>query len=260
MDTATKQQIAHALLEAERRAAPIEPLADAYAMTAEDGYAIQQVGVRERLENGVRVVGMKIGLTSVAMQRQLGVDEPDYGHLLEGMRYPNGAAIPVERLIAPRVEGEIAFVLARDLEGPQLTAFDVMAATEIVVPALEIIDSRIRDWKIRQADTIADNASAAAFVLGEPGASPHRIDLADVGLVLMRNGVVVETGVGAAVLGHPAFSVAWLANKLAGYGQGLKAGHVVLSGSLVAAVSVEAGDGVTATLGGLGRVHCSFGS
>lgn len=258
MNVAALRTIAEALRDAERRAVPIEPLAAQYAMTVDQGYRIQELAIEQRVARGEQVTGMKIGLTSAVMQRQLGVHEPDYGHLLNAMEYPDGAEIAIDRLIAPRVEGEIAFHLACDLTGPGVTAADVMGATDTVFPALEVIDSRIRDWRITQADTIADNASAAAFVLGRPGRSPVGLDLTTVGLVLKQNDVVVETGVGAAVLGNPAFAVAWLANRLAAYGQSLRSGQVVLSGSLVAAVPVHAGDVVEAALGGLGRVRCAF--
>ncbi|MBX5466183.1 MAG: 2-keto-4-pentenoate hydratase [Firmicutes bacterium] len=246
------------LWEAERTGQPIAPLTEADpSLTVVDAYRIQLGVVERKVAQGEEVVGHKIGLTSKPMQRMLGVGEPDYGHLFRSMWYASGQVIQ-RQLIQPRVEPEIAFVLRRDLAGPGVTLHDVLSATEYVVPALEVIDSRIAAWRIKLVDTVADNASAGCFVLGGQPSPVGAVDLSTVGMVLWKNGEVVETGAGAAVLGHPGWGVAWLANKLAEFGTVLRAGHVVLSGSVSAAVPVAAGDAVRAHFGRLGSVEAAF--
>lgn len=254
-----KKALAETLYWAEVKREPIEPLTDRYPeLTVREAYEIQLLVVERKVSEGARVVGKKIGLTSRAMQRMFGVDQPDYGHLLDGMEARAGGIIERGRLIQPRVEGEIAFVLRRDVRGPGVEMEQVLEATEWVVPALEVIDSRIRGWKIRLADTIADNASSGMFVLGEERVRVEGRDLAGVEMVLWCNGQEVVRGKGEAVLGHPARAVAWLANALAEFGIGLRAGEVVLSGSLGAAWTVQAGDVVEADFEGLGRVSVRF--
>lgn len=254
-----KHALAEALYWAEVRREPIEPLTDRHPeLTVREAYEIQLLVLERKLREGGRVVGKKIGLTSPAMQRMLGVDQPDYGHLLDRMQVADGGTIERWRLIQPRIEGEIAFLLKKDLTGPGVGIEDVLVATERVVPALEVIDSRIRDWRIRLADTIADNASSGAFVLGETWHRAEDFDLAEVEMVLRRRGEEVLQGKGEAVLGHPARAVAWLANALAEFGIGLKAGEIVLSGSLGAAQAVESGDEVEADFGAFGRVSVRF--
>jgi len=227
-------------------------------MTLEQAYQVQLAMIQHRLEGGQKVIGKKIGVTSQVVMDMLGVDQPDFGHLLSDMLYVDGAAISLAGLIAPKAEGEIAFVLKEDLRGPGVTVADVLRATAYVMPCFEIVDSRIRDWKIRIQDTVADNASAGAFVLGGQGAAPRDVDLACVGMTLEKNGEVVATGAGAAALGHPANAVAWLANKLGQLGIGLNKGEVILSGSLAAMVPVQPGDQLRVSLGGIGSASVRF--
>ncbi|MFJ5717562.1 2-keto-4-pentenoate hydratase [Neobacillus sp. NPDC093127] len=221
-------------------------------------YAIQLETINVQLATGKKITGKKIGLTSAAMQKSLGVDEPDYGHLFDDMAYENNATVPFDRLLQPRVEGEIAFVLKKDLAGPNVTSFDVMMATDYVVPALEIVDSRIKDWKIKLEDTVADNGSSALYVLGNNPTKLTDIDLKMVGMTFYKNGKLVNSGIGAAALGDPAKCVAWLANKLAAYDITLKAGEVILSGALSAAIPAEPGDSFTAKFSHFGEVTVTF--
>jgi 2-keto-4-pentenoate hydratase len=252
-------EIAQRLLEAECTRHPIPPLTSQYPeITAEDAYAIQLAIIEEKKRLGASVVGKKAGLTSQAMQKFFGVTEPDYGHLLSGMMVEDGGVISREEVIQPRAEPEIAFVLEKDLQGPGVTALDVLAAAKYVVPALEIIDSRIADWKIKLADTVADNASCGKVVVGGRVLRADSLDLRLIGVVLERNGEIVATGAGAAALGNPAIAVAWLANKLATLGQGLKAGEFVLPGSLTAAFDGRPGDNIRATFDKLGPVSVRF--
>lgn len=259
MDTFNAEELAVELLQAWETRVPVDPLTERFPdLTIAQAYAIQMAAVRRRLEEGRRVVGKKIGLTSKAMQDMLGVHEPDYGHLLDDMVVPNGGPILVSRLLQPRCEGEIAFLLGKDLVGPGVTVAQVLSATEAVIPALEIVDSRVRDWKIKIQDTIADNASSALVVLGDKMTPVQGMDLRLVGMVLEKNGEVAATGAGAAVLGHPAVAVAWLANKLAEFDVWLRAGEIVLSGSLTVAPPVAAGDCFRADFDRLGSVAVRF--
>lgn len=253
------EALATELLRAQQECTPLEPLTERFSdLSIAHAYQIQLAAVRTRLGEGRRVVGKKIGLTSKAMQELLGVHEPDYGHLFDDMVVLNGQPIAVNKLLQPRCEGEIAFLLERDLRGPGVTIADVLAATNAVIPALEIVDSRIRDWKIKIQDTIADNAASARVVLGDKLTPVHDLDLRLVGMVLMKNGYIAATGAGAAVLGHPAASVAWLANKLHEFDITLKAGEIVLSGSLTTAPPVAAGDHFRADFDRLGSVSACF--
>ena len=237
----------------------LDPLSSRHPdITIEDAYAIQQRLIARRLGAGERVVGKKIGVTSQAVMNMLGVFQPDFGILLDGMVYNEGQPIEARTLIQPKAEGEIAFILKKDLMGPGVTAADVMAATEGVMACFEIVDSRIRDWKIQIQDTVADNASCGVFVLGDRLVDPRDVDLATCGMVLEKNGEIVATGAGAAALGHPANAVAWLANTLGRLGMGLKAGEVVLSGSLGIMVPVQAGDNLRVTIGGIGSCSVRF--
>ncbi|WP_062305645.1 2-keto-4-pentenoate hydratase [Alicyclobacillus sendaiensis] len=247
--------LAEALWRAEREQAPIQPLTDQHPdLSVQEAYRIQLVNVKRRVAAGDRVVGHKIGLTSKPMQMQLGVDQPDFGHLFQSMWFESGTAVHFP-LIQPKVEPEIAFILAEDLVGPGVDLHRVLAATRAVVPAIEVIDSRIADWRIRLVDTVADNASAGCFVLGHLPTDPSGVDLETVGGVLKLNGDVVQTGAGAAVMGHPAKAVAWLANTLTELGTPLRAGHVVLSGAVSAAVPIQPGDRVQLSFGPLGGVE-----
>lgn len=200
----------------------------------------------------------KIGLTSLAMQKLLGVDEPDYGHLLDYMVVENGGSISMKKVLQPRVEAEIAFILKKELKGPNVTALDVILATDYIVPALEIVDSRIKDWKIKLADTIADNASSGYFLLGGKPEKIENVDLELIGMSLTKNGELVNTGVGAAALGNPANCVAWLANRLADFDISLRPGEIILSGALSRAADAQAGDVFTARFAHLGHVTVSF--
>ena len=253
------QAAADQLFKAEQDVVSIEPLTDARPeTTVPEAYAVQMVNVRRRVEGGETVRGHKIGFTSKAMQRQLGLEVPDYGHLMAEMFCEEEADLGRSQFLAPRVEPELAFVLARDLEGPGVNAADVIRATEFAVPALEIIDSRIVDWRIKIQDTIADNASAARVVLSGRPHSLRDLDLPNTPMVMRKNGVILETATGAAVLGNPVTAVAWLANALAEYEVRLEAGHVVLTGSFCTSTFVTADDAVTATFGDLGSVTTHF--
>ena len=251
------------LRTAERTGTPIGPLVTALpGIDAEDAYRIQLLNIRRRTErdgaDGSPVVGHKVGLSSRAMQEMMGVDEPDYGHLLADMRLDADVPARRDRYLWPRVEPEVGFVLGADLPGEGCTEADVLAATEAVAPAIELIDSRIADWQIRLPDTIADNASSAGFVLGEQRLDPNEIDLTGIGVRLWRNQEEVAAGRSDAVLGNPVIAVAWLARTVARYGVRLRAGHLVLPGSCTRAIDVRAGDDFRADFDGLGSVRLSF--
>ena len=238
---------------------PVEPLTNREsAITVEDAYQIQLRMIQRRLDAGEVVVGKKIGVTSKVVMDMLGVNQPDFGHLLSGMVFNEGEAVDTGKLIAPKAEAEVAFILARDLTGPGVTAADVLRATECVVPCFEIVDSRIRDWKIKIQDTVADNASCGVFTLGGTRRSPRDLDLALAGMVLEKNGEVISTSAGASVQGSPVNAVAWLANTLGRLGISLKAGDVILSGSQSPLVPVKAGDSLHASVGGLGSTSVRF--
>ncbi|WEK43992.1 MAG: 2-oxo-hepta-3-ene-1,7-dioic acid hydratase [Candidatus Sphingomonas colombiensis] len=233
-------------------------------MTIEDGYAIQRAWVEAKLARGRSLIGHKIGLTSRAMQRSSNVDEPDYGALLDDMLFEDGRDIPITRFIEPRVEVELAFILKSPLEGPNCSLFDVLDATAWVSPAIEIIDARIERFDRASGvtrkvfDTIADNAANAGIVLGGRPVRPETVDLRWVSALMYRNGVIEESGVAAAVLNHPARGVAWLANKLAPYGQRLEAGEIVLGGSFTAPIPARAGDQFHVDYGALGAIAVGF--
>jgi 2-keto-4-pentenoate hydratase len=238
---------------------PVAPLRDGLDPTDVDGaYAVQSANVRHWQAQGRRIVGRKIGLTAKAVQAQLGVDQPDFGALFADMEVADGGVLPAASLLQGKVETEIALVLAADLDNPQATAADVAAAVAHVVPALEIVDSRIADWKITFADTVADNASSAFYVLGSPARPLEGLDLWSCGMVLEINDQIVSTGVGAACLGHPLEAAAWLARTLAQRGDPLRAGDVMLTGALGPMVPLKPGDRVRATVGGLGVVSFSL--
>ena len=223
-------------------------------------YAISRRTLQRRLDDGERLMGKKIGVTSKVVQDKLGVHQPDFGFLTDAMRVENGGVMPAStQLIQPRAEAEIAFVLQADLVGPGVTRADVLAATAEVRPCFEIVDSRIDDWKIAICDTVADNASSGMFVIGGPPARPQDIDLETVGAVVWKNGQLLSTGAGAATLGHPLDAVAWLANTLAAFDSRLLAGEVILSGALVPLEPVGPGDSLLLRLGGVGEAAVSFG-
>ncbi|GAA4383560.1 2-keto-4-pentenoate hydratase [Tsukamurella soli] len=258
-DTAAK-----ALLQAYRDRAPIAPLTAANPdMTAVDAYTTQLAQVRVWRDEGRTVRGHKVGLTSAVMQRQMGVDQPDYGHLMDDMFHMENLPIPADRYISPRVEPEIAFVLKRSLTGPRVTVADAISAIDYVLPSLEVIDSRIADWKITLPDTIADNASSGGVVLGSTPVTVDQLtaaglSLRTLGCVLYVDGQVVGTGAGGAALGSPVNALVWLANTVGPLGITLEAGNVILPGSVTAAVPVRPGSTVTATFAGLGSVTATF--
>ncbi len=253
--------LADNLMEAKKSRKPCLPLTEQYpSLTLQDAYAISEITLQNVLGQGkARVVGKKIGLTSRAVQKQLGVSEPDFGYLTSNMNVALGDTVSRSSLLQPRVEGEVAFVLKKDLKGPGLTVADVVAATDYILPSIEIIDSRVKDWKIKIQDTVADNASSALFVLGTEPRALGKVDLRLSGMALRINGEVLSTGCGAACLDHPTLAVAWLANTLGKFGVNLKAGEVILSGAFGPVVPVNAGDHVEVAIAGLGAVHCFFG-
>lgn len=253
------ERLADELFEAERTGVAIDPLSERYpSLSPEDAYAIQASNAARRVQAGQRQRGHKVGLTSAAMQEMLGVKEPDFGTLFDAMFVEDHGAIDVSGLVAPRVESEIAFVMQDDLRGPGLSVSDVLCATAGVTSAIEVIDSRIRDWRITLTDTVADNGSSARVVLGGTLVPVETIDLRVVGGLFSLNGAIVATGAGAAVLGHPARCVAWLANKLAELGQYIAAGDVVMAGSIHKAFDVGPGDVATAEFDRLGAVTVRF--
>ncbi|UZG42997.1 2-oxopent-4-enoate hydratase [Caldimonas thermodepolymerans] len=259
MDASTIQRYGDELYQALIHREAVTPLTEREpGITIDDAYQIQLRMIQHRLDAGERVVGKKIGVTSKVVMDMLGVNQPDFGHLLSGMAYDEGQPISVGSLIAPRAEAEVAFILARDLEGPGVTAADVLRATDCVMPCFEIVDSRIRDWKIRIQDTVADNASCGVFTLGGVRRSPRDLDLALAGMVLEKNGEVISTSTGASVQGSPVNAVAWLANTLGRLGIALKAGDVILSGSQSPLVPVAAGDSLHCSVGGLGSASVRF--
>ena len=255
---AQRREAAQLLMDAERKVSPVTQLDKTFpGMEIADSYAIQQEILSTKLKAGAKLRGHKIGLTSKAMQATVGIDEPDYGHLLDNMFYQDGDSIPVERFIVPRVEVELAFILGKPLKGPGVTLFDVLRATEYVVPALELIDGRSQ-YPRKIVDNIADNAAAAGIILGGRTVRPDDIDLRWVAALLYRNGVIEESGVSAAVLGHPAMGIAWLANKVGPFGTALEAGHVLLAGSFTRTVAVAKGDTIHADYGPLGSISVHF--
>jgi 2-oxo-hept-3-ene-1,7-dioate hydratase len=253
-----RKQAAQLLLEAERTASPITQLDLTFpGIEIADAYAIQQEAITVRMAAGAKLRGHKIGLTSKAMQSTVGIDEPDYGHLLDDMFYNDGDTLDASRYIVPRVEVELAFVLGKPLRGPGVTLVDVLNATDFVVPALELIDGRSK-YPRRIVDNIADNAACAGVILGGRPVRPLDVDLRWVAALLYKNGVIEESGVSAAVLGHPAMGIAWLANKLGAFDTVLEAGHVVLAGSFTRTVAVGKGDVIHADYGPLGSISVRF--
>ena len=253
------QETAALLDQAEQSRIPLPPLSQEYpTLTPAQAYAIQSAWLDLKLAKGARIIGRKIGLTSRAMQELLGVDQPDYGFLLDSMTVSSGSTLSRTDFLLPRIEPEIAFWLAKDLKGPGITVDAVLAATRGVSPALELVDSRIAKWQIKLPDTIADNASSARVIVGEQIVPLDGLDLAAEAVALTRNGVEVGSGNGAAVLGHPAEAVAWLANKLAEYGIAIVAGQLVLPGAMCAAATVAAGETYRAVFTTIGEVSVRF--
>lgn len=259
--TDTLKRLSQNLFDAEQSRQGISPLIEEIpSLSVREAYQVQLTNIHRKIKSGQRITGKKIGLTSLAMQESLGVDEPDYGHLLDKMVIENGGEIDYDQVMQPRVEAEIAFVLKEELTGPQVSTLDVLQATDYVVPALEIVDSRIEDWRITLPDTIADNASSGMYVLGDKPVAVNRYNIKQIGMALYKNGKLCNTGVGAAALGDPAYCVAWLANKLAEFDISLKAGEVVLSGALSAAVNAKPNDFFHARFANIGGANVRFTS
>jgi 2-oxopent-4-enoate/cis-2-oxohex-4-enoate hydratase len=228
-------------------------------IAVDDSYGISLRILERRLADGEKVIGKKIGATSKAVQNMLGVHQPDFGYLTDKMLFDSPAEMPISTtLIQPRAEGEIAFILKHDLTGPGITPSEVLAATDCVMACFEVVDSRIEGWKIKFEDTVADNASSGLFVLGTERMDPRRVDFVTCGMVVEKNGAILSTGAGAAALGSPLVCVAWLANALGRYGTSLKAGEIILSGSLVPLEPVKAGDEMRVLVGGIGSASVRF--
>lgn len=253
------QKAVNSLIQAEKTKVPIEP----FTSTMEDisvdvAYQIQLGYVRSRQENGAKIVGKKIGLTSKAMQEMLKVNQPDYGHIMDDMIFENNSTVSLNQFIAPRIEFEIAFVLKKDLKGPGVTVEEVVAATDYVLPAFEIIDSRIRDWEINFEDTVADNGSSAGAIFGETQKSLENIDLQKVKMDVYQNGQLIDQATGEAVMGNPINAVAWLANAIGSYDITLKKGERILAGALSKAIPVDVGDEFTVHFTELGEISVKF--
>ncbi|MDR2940547.1 MAG: 2-keto-4-pentenoate hydratase [Clostridiales bacterium] len=257
MESRDIQKYADLLYESERDKKPVKPLSEMDSFTLDDAYAVQLANISRVTEMGYTVSGKKIGLTSPGIQKQLGVNEPDYGHLFEAMECPNNI-VSADDLILPKIEAELAFILSADLAGGNVTEEDVINATEYVVGAFEIVDSRVADWKIKLVDTVADNASSGRYILGTKKLAPKDIDLTAETMSLYKNGAKVEEGSSAAVLGNPCKAVAWLANRLWGYGVTLKKGEVILSGAFSAAPPAQKGDTFRVEFSSLGVVEAVF--
>lgn len=257
---ADHQAAADALWAAAQSTRPIAPLRETYPhFGAEDAYAVQNINTRRQLDAGAKLVGRKIGLTARSVQKQLGVEQPDFGMLFAHMAYADGEPIPWARTMQPKVEAEVALVLEHDLHDEGVTVAQLMRATAFALPAIEVVGSRIADWNIRFVDTVADNASSGGFVLGNTPVSLQGLDLRLAGMVMERGGEQVSLGAGAACLGHPLNAAVWLANTMARLGRGLSAGDVVLTGALGPMVVAKPGDVFEARINGLGSVRAVFG-
>lgn len=257
MNQASIAAAAAALRAARAQRQPIAPVSTTYGIEGlEAAYAVSDLNIQADLAAGRRIVGLKVGLTSKAVQQQLGVDQPDFGVLLDDMEFLNGQDVPTQRLMQPKVEAEVAFVVGRDLVGDVPSYAEFVSAIDHALPALEIVDSAITDWKISLVDTVADNASCGLYVLGDQPVALGQLSLADLGMSMTCNGQTVSVGTGAACLGHPLRAAYWLACTMSRLGRGLRAGQVVLSGALGPMAPVKAGDLVHAHIGALGRVGC----
>ena len=261
LPASTVESLGDELFAALRGRAVLDPITTRQpAIDIYDAYRVSLRFLERRRKDGEKIVGKKIGVTSKPVQDMLGVHQPDFGFLLDSMHVPDGSSVSLSkhRLIQPRAEGEIAFVLKKGLRGPGVTEEQVLEATDYVSPCFEIVDSRIRDWKIKIQDTIADNASCGVFVLGEARVKPDTLDLAAVKMDIRKNGAHLASGTGAAVQGHPATAVAWLANTLGQFGIPFLAGEIILSGSLAPLLPAIAGDRFEMTLSGIGSASVSF--
>ncbi len=252
-------QVADRIFEAHATGKPIAPIRDSLKAGAiDEAYAAQEINTKRWLAAGRKLVGRKIGLTSLVVQKQLGVDQPDYGMLFDDMAVPDGWEIKRSQLIQPKVEAEVAFVLGRDLDSERITTVDVIRAIEFALPAIEVVDSRIADWKIGILDTIADNASSGLYVLGNTPVPLDRVDLRLCGMVMETNGEPISVGAGAACLGNPISAAYWLAKTMARVGRPLKAGDTIMSGALGPMAPVKWGDVAEARISGLGTVRAAF--
>lgn len=253
------QGFASMLLEAEQTKAPIEPFTQlAPTISLEQAYEIQLAYVEQKKQAGHKVIGKKIGATSKAIQNMFNVNQQDYGHLFDYMLYKSGDTINIDQLIQPKVESELAFVLKEDIKGPNITPLDVLLAIDYIVPAFEIIDSRIADWRIKFEDTVSDNGSSGLVVLGEQRLSIYDIDLTTIGLNTYQNGELIEMGTGSNVLGSPINSAVWLANALQQFNVPLLAGEVILTGAFTSALPIKKGDHFKAAFGQIGSVEVKF--
>lgn len=251
---------ADALRLARASGRPIAPISSTHGIAGlEAAYAVAEINTRARLAGGRRTVGKKIGLTSRAVQQQLGVDQPDFGVLFDDMEFLNAQDVPMQRLMQPKVEAEVAFVVGRDLGGAAPSWAEFLQSIAYALPAIEIVDSAIADWKISLVDTVADNASCGVYVLGDQPIALGAVSLGELGMQMTRNGQVASVGTGAACLGHPLRAAFWLARTMATRGNGLKAGEVILSGALGPMVPVVAGDQIHVQMGALGSVACRMG-
>lgn len=255
------QQLAQELFDSQMKRCAVAPLVTRYPqLSIDDAYQISLKTLALRTRAGETVIGKKIGVTSEAVQKMLNVHQPDFGFLTKTMHHPDGSTISLKaaQLIQPRAEGEIAFCLKHDLQGPEVTAEQVLAATDWVAPCFEIVDSRIENWQITIVDTIADNASCGVFVIGNKHTDPTTLDLSTVKMVVHHNGQPAVTGIGSAVQGHPAQAVAWLANTLGEYGIEFKKGEIILSGALAPLIDAKSGDNFSMEIEGLGTCSVSF--
>lgn len=260
MKSAELEQLGLALYKALRNQQVLPPLTERESpLTLEDAYQVSQHFLQHRLNDGERVIGKKIGLTSKVVQEMLGVHQPDFGFLTDAMMFESGSHIPfASPLIQAKSEGEIAFILKHDLQGPNVTPQDVIDATESVAACFEIVDSRVKDWKIKIEDTVADNASCGMFVMGKERVSPHDVDFENCQMVIKNKGEVVAKGQGSAALGSPLNCVAWLANTLGDYGISLNAGDIILSGSLAAMIPCQQDDDMSVEIEGIGSASYCF--
>ncbi|GAC13995.1 fumarylacetoacetate hydrolase family protein [Aliiglaciecola lipolytica] len=255
------KQLAIELFDAQNKRKTISPLISRFPdLTIDDAYKVSLETIQLKTQAKESVIGKKIGVTSEAVQKMLNVHQPDFGFLTDTMHYPDGSNISLQKslLIQPRAEGEIAFCLKHDIKGPNVTAEQVLEATEWVAPCFEIVDSRIENWNISIVDTVADNASCGVFVIGLDRKDPKTIDLASAKMTMFQNGKHAASGVGSAVQGHPAQAVAWLANTLGNYGIEFKAGEIILSGALAPLIDAKSGDTFEMTIEGLGSCSVSF--
>lgn len=253
------EAMAERLRTASQSGVPCAPVRELIGTTdLEQAYAVQEINTALRIADGARIIGSKIGLTSLSVQKQLGVDQPDFGVLWNDREVENGGEVSMSALLQPKAEAEIAFVLGKDLTAENLTSIDVLSAVDYALASIEIVGSRIKDWDIKITDTIADNASASHWVVGHRPVKLENLDLLNCKMVMKKNGVVVSEGVGKNCLGSPVNAMLWLANKLVAMGRPMRAGDLILTGALGPMVSAQAGDHFSATIEGLGEVSAKF--